>query len=109
MHCPLAHLSSSKCILKTTHFPTVCYQQTEKDVDWQTCCAKVVRQYAQNLVVNLRILQPAGLVAAEAAHSTGCSGPMLNAAAFCAGVTRPISTAICLGISALLRKKLQRH
>ncbi len=54
-------------------------------------------------------LQPAGLVAAEAAHSTGCSGPMLNAAAFCAGVTRPISTAICLGISTLLRKKLQRH
>ncbi|DBA76185.1 hypothetical protein WJX77_011832 [Trebouxia sp. C0004] len=50
-----------------------------------------------------------GLVAAEAAHSTGCSGPMLNAAAFCAGVTRPISTSICLGISALLRKKMQRH
>ena len=105
VHCILAHPSSHESVVKTAHLLTFCYQQTKR----MLISKPVVPSCLSVSGCQLALLQPAGLVAAEAAHSTGCSGPMLNAAAFCAGVTRPISTAICLGISTLLRKKLQRH
>ncbi len=55
VHCTLAHLSSHESVVKTTHFKTFYYLQTNKAVDRQTCCAKVVCQVSQNPIVKLHI------------------------------------------------------
>lgn len=50
-----------------------------------------------------------GLAAMETCNQLGCSDPGVNAAVLCAGLTQPVSTAICLGLSALFRKTMKRH